>query len=34
MREAQPIYTDYHTFRNFVTAFPFFAFVKCKMVIA
>ena len=22
MREAQPIYTDYHTLRDFVTAFP------------
>jgi hypothetical protein len=30
MREAQPIYTDYHTLRDFVTAFPLSLLLNAK----
>ena len=30
MREAQPIYTDYHTLHNFVTAFPLSLLLNAK----
>jgi hypothetical protein len=30
MREARPIYTDYHTLRHFVTAFPLSLLLNAK----